>query len=270
MKKSCQRSVPAGFPSVMVGGRHDKVRSWQKIFAVSGYWLLATGYFFLLSACGPQMKVRFSPRPSPEELAQEVERASQEAVPIPPPVPVSAGSLWPADDRVSFYEDKKALRVGDSLTVRVAEAAKASNTADTDLSRQSENRAEVAALFGLQGALARSDLTNLLDVTAENSHRGSGATKREGKLTASMTALVKEVLPNGNLVIQGSRSVVVNNEEQFMTLTGIVRPQDIARDNVVLSSQIADARITFGGVGVVADKQRSGWGTWAFDWLFPF
>jgi flagellar L-ring protein precursor FlgH len=202
-------------------------------------------------------------------MAQEVARVSQTATAIPPPVAASTGSLWPADDRVSFYEDRKALRVGDSLTIRVLEAAKASNTADTDLSRQSSNKAKVTAMLGLQGALG-SDFTNLLDVDADSSHKGSGATKREGQLTASITALVKDVLPNGNLVIQGSRSVVVNHEEQFMTLTGIVRPEDIDRDNLVLSSQIADARISFGGVGLVADKQRSGWGTWIFDWLFPF
>jgi flagellar L-ring protein precursor FlgH len=233
-------------------------------------WLLAIGYGLLLSACGPQLKVRFAPQPSPEDLAQEVARVSQTTVPRSAAGPVSAGSLWPADDRTFFYADHKALRVGDSLTIKVVESAKASNTADTDLSRKSANKAEITALFGLQGALARSDLTNLIDVTADNSHKGSGATQREGKLTASLTAIVKDVLPNGNLVIQGSRSTVVNNEEQYMTLTGIVRPEDIGRDNMVLSSQIADARITFGGIGVVADKQRSGWGTWVFDWLFPF
>lgn len=216
------------------------------------------------------MKVRFSPRPSPEELAKEVEQVRQVTVPLPMPVSASTGSLWPADDRVFFYEDRKALRVGDSLTIRVVETARASNAADTDLSRKSANKAEISALLGLQGALARSSLTNFLDVTADSSHKGSGATRREGTLTASMTALVKDVLPNGNLVIQGSRAVVVNHEEQFMTLTGVVRPEDISRDNVVLSSQIADARISFGGIGLVADKQRSGWGTWVFDWLFPF
>ena len=160
--------------------------------------------------------------------------------------------------------------MGDVLTVRVSEAAKASNTANTDLSRSSANSAQVTALFGLQGALARSDLTNLINVTADNSLTGAGSTKREGRLTANITAMVKEVLPNGNLVVQGTRSVTVNNEEQFMTLTGIVRQEDIDRDNSIFSSQIADARIAFGGVGVVADKQRSGWGTWVFDWLFPF
>ncbi len=82
--------------------------------------------------------------------------------------------------------------------------------------------------------------------------------------------MVREVLPNGNLVVQGTREVLVNHEQQFITLTGIARPQDITRDNVVLSTQLADANITIGGLGVVADKQRSGWGTWIFDWIWPF
>jgi flagellar L-ring protein precursor FlgH len=178
--------------------------------------------------------------------------------------------LWPADDYVFFYGDKKALQVGDTLTIRVVEAAQASNAADTSLKRKSSIEANLNALFGAQGALARSNLTNLLDVTADSAHAGSGATSRQGRLVASMTAVVKDVFPNGNLVIQGSRAVVVNNEEQLMTLSGIVRPQDISRDNVVLSNQVADARITFGGVGLVADKQRSGWGIWIFDWVWPF
>jgi flagellar L-ring protein precursor FlgH len=239
-------------------------------FRSTGYWLLATGYFVLLSGCAPQMKVRFNPQPTSEELAQEVARVSQSAVPRSTTGPVSPGSLWPVDDRIFFYGDRKAFRVGDVLTVQVSESAKASNTADTDLSRKTANKAEITALLGLQGALANSELSNLIDVTSDSSHTGAGSTKREGKLTASITAIVKEVLPNGNLVIQGRRAVVVNNEEQYMTLTGVVRQDDIDRDNMVVSSHIADARITFGGMGVIADKQRSGWGTWVFDWLFPF
>ena len=195
---------------------------------------------------------------------------SEVPVSTPASVPASAGSLWPANDYVFFYGDKKALRVGDSLTIRIVESAQASNTAKTDLARKSSINANLNALFGAQGALARSNLTNLLDVTADNAHSGSGTTSRQGRLIASMTAMVREVLPNSNLVIQGRRAVVVNNEEQLMTLTGIVRPEDISRDNVILSTQVADARITFGGVGLVADKQRSGWGTWIFDWLWPF
>jgi flagellar L-ring protein precursor FlgH len=253
-----------------VKSQKSKVKSQKRAMFSTGYWLLATGYFVLLAGCAQQMKVRFNPQPTEKELAQDVARARLSAVPRSATGPVSVGSLWPTDDRTFFYGDRKAFRIGDVLTVRVSESAKASNTADTDLSRSSENKAEITALFGLQGALERSDLTNLIDVTTDSSYAGVGSTKREGRLTASITAVVKDVLPNGNLVIQGTRSVTVNNEEQFMTLTGIVRQEDIDRDNSVSSSQIADARIAFGGVGIVADKQRSGWGTWAFDWLFPF
>jgi flagellar L-ring protein precursor FlgH len=78
------------------------------------------------------------------------------------------------------------------------------------------------------------------------------------------------VLPNGNLVIKGTRELLVNYEQQYITLTGIVRPQDLTRENVVLSSQLADANISIGGLGVVGDKQRSGWGTWIFDFVWPF
>ncbi len=224
----------------------------------------------LLVGCAPQLKTRFAPEPSPEEMAKAVEQVKQVAVPTRRTTPSSVGSLWPQDNQVFFYRDRKALQVGDSLTIRIVETAEASNGADTNSSRKSAINGKLNALLGLQGALARSELTNLVDASSSNSHAGSGLTSRQGRLTASMTAVVKEVLPNGNLIIQGRRSVLVNHEEQFMTLTGMVRPEDVGRDNVVFSTQVADARIAFGGIGIVADKQRSGWGTWLFDWLFPF
>lgn len=233
-------------------------------------WTAVMSAFVLLTGCAEQLKAHINPRPSQEELDQEIARVSQAAIPQAPAGPASSGSLWPADDRLSFYGDRKAYRVGDVLTVSVSESAKASNTADTNLARTTANKASITALLGLQGALSKADLTNFIDVNSDSSHKGSGSTNREGTLTANITAVVKEVLPNGVLAIQGLRSVVVNNEEQYMTLTGLVRQEDIGRDNTVSSSQIADARISFGGVGVVADKQRSGWGTWVFDWLFPF
>jgi flagellar L-ring protein precursor FlgH len=181
------------------------------------------------------------------------------------------GSLWPADDHVFFYADKKALRVGDIITVRIVESAQASNTADTDLSRSSSANASLSTFFGKKKFLNLFKLgEDLLTTSSENNHQGSGSTTRSGQLTATMTALVRDVLPNGNLVVQGTREVLVNHEQQFITLTGIVRPLDVDRDNVVLSTQLADASITIGGLGVVADKQRSGWGTWLFDFVWPF
>jgi flagellar L-ring protein precursor FlgH len=225
----------------------------------------------LIMGCSAVVQKRFFPKPTEAELAQEVIRLGQTNVGPQLSRPVAMGSLWPADDHVFFYGDKKALRVGDIITVRIVENAQASNTADTDLSRNSSIKAGLSTFFGKKKFLNLFKLDeDLLASSAQNTHQGSGSTTRSGQLTATMTAVVREVLPNGNLVVQGTRDVLVNHEQQFITLTGIVRPLDVDRDNVVLSSQLADASITIGGLGVVADKQRSGWGSWLFDFTWPF
>jgi flagellar L-ring protein precursor FlgH len=221
--------------------------------------------------CGHLIEKRFFPKPSEQEMAQEVSRLSQMPVKNYSSAPVASGSLWPSDDNVFLYADRKALRVGDIVTIRIVENAKANNTADTDLSRSSSLDASFSHFFSKEKFLKLFKLDeDLIKASSENSHKGAGSTTREGQLVATITAIVKEVLPNGNLVIQGTRAVVVNHEEQYITITGVVRPLDVNRDNVVLSSQVADASIAIGGLGVVADKQRSGWGTWIFDFVWPF
>jgi flagellar L-ring protein precursor FlgH len=221
--------------------------------------------------CGPMIEKRFFPKPTEEEMAKEVSRLSQTEVRNQNPQTVAPGSLWPADDHVFFYADRKALRVGDIITISIVENAKANNTADTDLSRSSSLDASLSHFFGKDKFLKLFKLgDDLIKSSADNAHKGAGSTTREGQLTATITAVVKEVLPNGNLVIQGTRAVAVNHEEQYIVITGIVRPLDVNRENVVLSTQVADANIAIGGTGVVADKQRSGWGTWLFDFVWPF
>lgn len=230
-------------------------------------WPLA----LMLTACAPMIEKRFFPKPTPQEMVREVGRLGHTDVIASSIQPASQGSLWPADDHVFFYGDVKAARVGDIITVRIVENAQASSTADTNLSRSSSANASFNTFFGHQKFLGLFKLGNdLLNTSSTNDHKGAGSTTRSGQLIATMTAVVREVLPNRNLVIQGSREVLVNHEQQFITLTGIVRPQDVNRENSVLSSQLADANITIGGLGVVGDKQRSGWGTWIFDLLWPF
>ena len=223
---------------------------------------------FFLGCAGLERRV--FPTPTPDELHHETARLA--SVPVAPTARTSEtrGSLWPKDDHMFFYADQKARRTGDILTVRIVEAAEASNAADTDLSRKSSISARVDNFFTAKKFLGVPLTQNLAESSSENAHVGKGTTTREGKVTASMTAVVMQTLPNGNLVIKGVRAIGVNHEEQFITLTGIVRQEDIARDNTVLSTQIADAHITMTGSGVVADKQRSGWGVWLFDWLWPF
>ncbi len=99
---------------------------------------------------------------------------------------------------------------------------------------------------------------------------GTGTTSRSGDLTAYITARVTEVLSNGNLMIEGSREIEVNNEKQFITLAGVIRTRDVAADNIILSTYISGARITYSGVGIVDERQRPGWLANLMNKVWPF
>jgi flagellar L-ring protein precursor FlgH len=109
-----------------------------------------------------------------------------------------------------------------------------------------------------------------IDASAKNKFGGKGATSREDTLTGTISAIVTEVLPNGDLRMEGKREVTVNSETQLMTISGIVRRVDVDTKNTVLSSAIADAKIEYSGLGVVDDVQRPGWLVRILDWIYPF
>lgn len=178
------------------------------------------------------------------------------------------GSLWSEDRPQSFlFSDFKAGRVGDVVTVRIVESSKGNKNASTKTEKDSSLSTSISAFFGMP-----SDKLSQASVGAETSekHDGAGSTSRSSELTAVITARVIDVMPNGNLVIDGRREVIVNNETQLLYVTGIVRPEDIGPGNTVLSSYIADAKITYTGSGVVSDKQRVGWFVRLIDKIWPF
>src|SRR3989304_5775006 len=178
------------------------------------------------------------------------------------------GSLWSEDRPQSFlFSDFKAGRVGDVVTVRIVESSKGNKNASTKTEKDSSLSTSISAFFGMP-----SDKLSQASVGAETSekHDGAGSTSRSSELTAVITARVIDVMPNGNLVIDGRREVVVNNETQLLYVTGIVRPEDIGPNNTVLSSYIADAKITYTGTGVVSDKKRVGWFVRLLDKVWPF
>ena len=178
------------------------------------------------------------------------------------------GSLWSEDRPQSFlFSDFKAGRVGDVVTVRIVESSKGNKNASTKTEKDSSLSTSISAFFGMP-----SDKLSQASVGAETSekHDGAGSTSRSSELTAVITARVIDVMPNGNLVIDGRREIVVNNETQLLYVTGIVRPEDIGPNNTVLSSYIADAKITYTGTGVVSDKQRVGWFVRLIDKIWPF
>lgn len=183
----------------------------------------------------------------------------------------SGGSLWQATSG-SLTDDMKARKKGDMLTVVISEQASASKEATTSTKRDSSASAGIPNFMGLETTFIRNwmDLSKLINASTGTKFDGAGSTTRKENLTATITARVVDVLPNGNLRIAGRRNVKVNNEDQIILLEGTVRPKDISRENVVNSSFIADARISYSGKGIVSERQSPGWLMNIVDKVWPF
>jgi flagellar L-ring protein precursor FlgH len=195
--------------------------------------------------------------------------------PLPPPKTV--GSLWQEENgRAYLYEDLRAMRAGDVLTIRIDEKHKGSKSADTAAQRESTIHNGLVGTgmgyLGLPGIRVSDEMRRGfgIDGFANNKFTGKGATSREGTLTGTISVIVTEVLPNGDLRIEGRREVTVNSEKQLMTIGGVVRRVDVDTKNTVLSSAIADAKIEYSGLGVLDDVQRPGWFIRILDWIYPF
>jgi flagellar L-ring protein FlgH len=184
-----------------------------------------------------------------------------------------SGNLWPASYNGNLYfGDHRAGGMGDLITVKIIEISQASEKATTDTGRKSNIDAGIPNFFAYPGANPSQNIdpTHLIQANTSNSFAGTGETTRSGTVTATISAKVVEVFPNGNLAVEGKREIYVNNEKKEILLQGIVRPRDIASDNSVLSTQVADAKIMLTGIGVVGEKQRPGWLTRIFDGVWPF
>jgi len=204
--------------------------------------------------------------------------SQQSALPSPlaaAPQSQPDGSIWRENaPLVSMFADQKARTVGDIVTIKIAESSAATNKASTATDRSSSLSASVDAFFNAEKRFpADQPFFNPFAKVAggmESDFQGNGTTKRSGDLNAYITALVTQVLPNGNLVVTGTREVLINRENQIIQLSGVVRPRDIDADNQVLSTYIADARISYSGTGVVNDRQKPGWLTTIFMTVWPF
>lgn len=170
---------------------------------------------------------------------------------------VQAASLYREGDYQSLTGDHKAYRVGDLITVLVYENASASSTANTTAGRD----ADVG--FGIVGI----GKNRLGDIKLNNDFDGSGKTAREGKVLAQITVEVKEVRGNGDMLIGGEQLLEVNNERQQIKVEGRVRRKDISEENTILSTRIADAKISYVGDGDLAERQRPGWWQRLWTWF---
>jgi flagellar L-ring protein precursor FlgH len=227
--------------------------------------ILAIAFVLAVPACGPPHIAPFTPRQrlyKPGGYAQLGESAKP-----------TTGSLF-SDAMPGYLEDTRAVRVGDVLMINVDENSDAQGGANTSLSKSSSGTMGIDAFAGVLPALRKAfpsmDPKKLLDYASQSQFAGSGATTRNGQLSGTIAVRVVREMPNGDLFLEGTKVVLINNEEYHLYISGLVRPTDIAQDNSVLSSRIADAQIEFTGRGDLADQQRKGWFSKFVDWINPF
>ncbi|OEU76366.1 MAG: flagellar biosynthesis protein FlgH [Desulfuromonadales bacterium C00003107] len=201
------------------------------------------------------------------------ELPSYEAPQIAVETPQSSGSLW-TENKGSLFGDIKASQVGDILTVAIFEQASASREATTETDRSSSSKAGISKFLGFETDFdainSAIDPTQLIATNYDNDFKGTGSTSRKENLVATLSTRVVEVFPNGNLRIEGGKTITVNREEQIIVLTGIVRPNDISTQNIINSKYVLDAKIAYTGKGVISDKQGPGWMTRILDNVWPF
>ena len=183
------------------------------------------------------------------------------------------GLLW-GPQTPSVVEDYRGRRLGDIVVVRVEEQADASEQAGTQTSTKSGVKVGLSNFFGAVEKLGKKhpnlDETALVQALYESSYQGDGKTNRSGNLSATIPCQVKQVLPNGDLFIEGGKTIQINREETHLYMSGVVRPYDVGMDNTVSSQRILDARIDFSGRGVVSDKQGPGLLHRGMDKIWPF
>lgn len=244
----------------------------NRIRSVAGIAILAA--LPMLTACGGAQTHHASyatpapPMVPPQQYTEPEERYS------------NPGSLFNVAETPDLYADNRARRVGDIIQVKVVESSKSKSKADTTADKDSTSSIGVAAAFGgrsvgvipgVDGVLSgKVGVNPMLSTSTQSALSATGETKRENYVTATIGARVLQVLPGGVLQIQGAREIRVNDETQYMVVSGLVRAQDVGPDNSIESTQLADSKVEYYGKGVLADKQRPGWLTRLLDNVWPF
>jgi flagellar L-ring protein precursor FlgH len=211
-------------------------------------------------------------------------------MPAPEVTPRHANSLWRPGAR-QFFKDPRATKVGDILTVNINIQERAQLQNNTTTSRSNREGAGLPNFLGLEaaavagggvttgaGALGSGmnkvfnniDPENIVGMNSSSQVQGQGQVNRQEQITLSVAGLVTQILPNGNMVVQGRQEVRVNNEVRELLIQGIVRPEDITATNTIVHTQMAEARISYGGRGQLSDVQQGRWGQQIYDIIFPF
>jgi flagellar L-ring protein precursor FlgH len=179
------------------------------------------------------------------------------------PLPIDNGAIYKSGYEIALFEDRKAARVGDILTIVLSERTNASKKASTKTTKDST--VDILPAVGL--GLGKKDGIDVLktEIDASREFDGKGDSSQSNSLTGTISVTVSEVLPNGNLVVRGEKLLTLNQGSEHIRITGIVRPDDISPENTIESAKLADARIIYGGQGVLAESNSKGWFQRAID-----
>jgi len=254
--------------------------------------VLLAGIAASLGACDVSRLTEIGKPPALSKIDNPTELKDYRPVSLPMPAPEvsarSANSLWRPGSR-QFFKDHRAAKVGDILTVNIDIQERASLQNNTSTSRAGTEEANVTNLLGLEaeqgagtvatGAGVASALNKVFkginpaaaaNIGSTSTLTGTGQVQRQEQITMRVAGVVTQVLPNGNLVVQGRQEIRVNNEVRELMIQGIVRPEDITATNTVAHTQMAEARIAYGGRGQLTNVQQARYGQQIYDVLFPF
>ena len=214
-----------------------------------------------LGACSTAIEAVRGPELAPIGYPAALVPVQQQYLPAPEARPASANSLWRTGAR-TFFGDQRARYVGDIVTVRIDIDDRAQTQNSTERSRTNDASGGVTNFFGLESSLGQAfpggfDPANMVGVQGQANAAGSGSVNRSERVNLTIAAVVTDVLPNGNLIIQGRQEVRTNREVRELTIAGIVRPQDISSANSIDHTQIAEARISYGGRGDISRMQAT-------------
>ncbi len=205
-----------------------------------------------LQACtiGPQ------PIPDDPEYAPVIPTSTQ----IPAP---NQGGIYRPGFSVSLFEDRRASRVGDIISVVLSERTQSSKTADTEITKENTVSLDAGTILGKTPSFGDYNLGT--NVTQDRELTGEAASDQSNSLVGSIAVTVSDILPNGLLVVRGEKWMTLNRGEEYIRIRGLIRPEDVQPDNSIVSTKLADARITYSGTGDLADSNKHGWASRFFN-----
>lgn len=214
--------------------------------------LIVLGFAVLLPAC------TITPDALPDDPAYAPVVSSSMRVPAP-----NRGGIYQPGFSQNLFEDRRAHRVGDILSVVLSERTQSSKIADTEIKKENAIDFNEGILLG--DTLSLGDYSLATSLAQNRELKGESSSDQSNSLSGSIAVTVSEILPNGLMVVRGEKWMTLNRGEEFIRVKGLVRPEDIQPDNTILSTRLADARITYSGTGELAESNRQGWGSRFFN-----